>query len=207
MPPNLFLHWNSVSEVDRSNSASSSLKFIHSRTQNGKVVRGAPATVVASEYPPNEYAWPYILKPSEQRTAKCVARMKLQEKLDSMNKCTEVKSQARKQTSKGRRNSPKPRQSKCLPASDGTIQWFDGIKCSAEQRTRSLPPLVNKIALKRLSIRMRRIPVRIRKKRASDADELRSRSSSCSTTDSSLDLSLSSPLDNLCRQSLQNSLM
>ena len=196
MPTNLFLHWNSIPKVDLITSPSSPHK-LHSRTRNGKVTHSHPATVIASEYQqksPEHYTWPYELPPFKQgnvRTAKCLAKLKLKESVDSEygNRSRGTKSQTVKGGGKSRRMSiPGPH--KRSPVNNA--RSID----HSYRRPMSLPPFSKKIAMKRLSIQMNRVPVRVKKKGASDIDALSSSSgSSCSTVDSAIDLSLSLPLN------------
>ena len=187
---------------------------LHSRTQIGKVEKNcSPATVVASVvHPPDTYSWPYILKGGNngQRTAKCVARMKLQEKQDTdhfasrnrQQRRKEAKARTKKTKNLQRRSLVSERRKRESPLSND-LDWFGGRD---KRRPRSLPPLstIAKFPLKKLSIPINRIPVRVRKKKG-DSDipfDARSRSSSYTTVDSptepsSTSRTSSSPLNNI----------
>lgn len=192
MPPRLFLQWNNIPELDPTPSPSSPHK-LHCRTHNGKVEYSSPATVVACvKSPPGGYTWPYILKNSEQRTAKCVARMRLQETQDldhiiGPKRGKEVgKVRNKKNRSQARANSSMSgRKKQSHLKDDNDLQWFESINHEREGRkTRSLSPRC-KVALKELSIPLLKVPVRVKKRNPGDHDRSTSTSSSrCSTVDS-----------------------
>ena len=201
MPSRLFLQWNNIPELEAIPSPSSPHK-LHSRTLNGKVEHSSPATVVACvSSPPGGYTWPYILKNSEQRTAKCVARMRLQESqdLDHINgpkRGREVsKTRNKKNRTQSRANSPMSgRKKRSRMKDDIDLQWFESISHDrGGRKTRSLSPHC-KVALKELSIPLMKIPVHVRKRTVGQCDRSTTASSRCSTEQSSR-LS-SSPLSN-----------
>ena len=210
MPPRLFLQWNNIPELDAIPSPSSPHK-LHSRTHNGKVEYSSPATVVACvNSPPGGYTWPYILKNSEQRTAKCVARMRLQETQDldhliGPKRGKEVgKVRNKKSRTQSRANSPMSgRKKRSHVKDDNDLQWFESINHDdrGERKTRSLSPRC-KVALKELSIPLLKIPVRVKKRKLGDCDRgagSSTSSSRCSTVDSLMEQSFrlsSSPLSN-----------
>lgn len=167
MPSNLFLNWNSVPSLDQLTSPSSPKRLYH-RTQNGKVDHCPPPMVVESmDHPQESYSWPYVLKSSSgQRAAKCIARMRIQEKQVVSD---QVKRQKGKET-KPKAKKPKRQRRRTIafvekgkPSSDD-IKWFDGI----EKRPSSLSParsLSTKITLKELTIPvLQKVPPRVRKK-------------------------------------------
>ena len=206
MPPRLFLQWNNIPELDAISSPSSPHK-LHSRTHNGKVEYSSPATVVACvKSPPGGYTWPYILKNnSDQRTAKCVARMRIQETQDLDHIINPKKGkEVGKVRSKRGKNQPQAsspvtqRRKRPRVIDDNDLQWFESINYDRGRRkTRSLSPH-SKVALKELSIPLFRIPVRIKKRKMEESDHSAS-SSRCSTVDSVSEQSsslLSLPLDN-----------
>ena len=213
MPPNIFLQWNSV-PVSNSISFPSLPHKLHSRTHNGKVEeRSSPATVVTSVNQPSDaYTWPYILKPVDQRSAKCLARIKLKEKLEaqhinprnSQRKGKEVVSQGKKPKSRKRSSLGvgRTRRKRSPSTVEDELRWFDDIDC-ARRRHRSLPPLAptSKFTLKELTIPIQRVPVRVRKKQAQcHGNDARCGSVSSSTLDSSPEPSSrlsASPLNNL----------
>lgn len=197
MPASIFLHWNSVPDLNSTPSPSpSSPHKLHSRTQNGKVEENvSPASVVASvDQTSGTYSWPYLLKPANQRSAKYAARMKLKERLEVQDanprshqrKRNEVSSQAKKPKGRKRSSLGVGRTKTKRPPVEDSFCWFEYTK----RRPRSLPPLspISKFALKELSIPIQRIPVRIRKK-MTDNSATRSSSISSSTVDSSTELS------------------
>lgn len=180
MPPNLFLHWNSVPQLDSTLSPSSPHK-LHSRTIGGKVVEnGSPAMVEATlDQPTETYTWPYVMKSSEQRTAKCVARMKLKRQTNNNDNCITPRSRNEKRKECKTRTTKAATRKRSSPAIGGRgesraklkdrLDWFehDG------KRPRSLPPLSNfssKFSLKKLSIPICRIPVRVKKKKIDNVE-------------------------------------
>lgn len=207
MPPGLFLHWNNVPELDPVPSPSSPHK-LHSRTLNGKVQHSSPPTVVACvKSPSGHYTWPYILKNSEQRTAKSVARMKLQETYEmnhtvgpkrgkEVGKVRNKKSRIQARTN----NLPIPggRKKQSHAKDDNDLQWFESINHDkgGERKTRSLSPRC-KVALKKLSIPLVKVPVRDRKKELDHGAGSSTGSSRCSTADNFMERSFrlsSSPI-------------
>ena len=207
MPPRLFLQWNNIPELDAIPSPSSPHK-LHSRTHNGKVEHSSSATVVTCvNSPPGDYTWPYILKNPEQRTAKCVARMKLQEGQDldhaaGPKRGKEIgKVRNKKRGNRARVNSPMSGgRKKRSHVNDGNdLQWFESINHDrGGRKVRSLSPRC-KVALKELSIPLKKIPVGVKRKlREYDRSATSSTGSSrCSTVDSLLEQSSrlsSSPL-------------
>ena len=212
MPSNIFLQWNSVPVSNTLPSPSSPHK-LHSRTQNGKVEeRSSPATVVASvTQPPDAYTWPYILKPVDQRSAKCLARLRLKERLEVEHMNPRNSQQKGKVVSRAKKPKSQKRSSlgvgrTRIKRSPGTVKdelrWFDDINC-ARRRHRSLPPVfpTTKLTLKELTIPIQKVPVRVRKKQAqSHGNDARSSSVSSSTLGSSPEPSSrlsASPLNNL----------
>lgn len=185
MPPKLFLQWNNVPKLDNISSPSSPHK-LHSRTQNGKVVHDSPATVVTSiKRSKTSYAWPYILKDSGQRTAKCVARMRLQQEAQDLDFLSPKRlrggKEAKVKVKTHKRRSPQVERRK-QSRTDDDLRWFKSMSnYTAEGRHRSLPPSTSKVALKELSIPIRKIPVHVKKKKMDDSDA----SSSCSSIDCS----------------------
>ncbi len=209
MPPRLFLQWNNVPELDAIPSPSSPHK-LHSRTHNGKVEHTSPATVVACvNSPPGSYTWPYILKNSEQRTAKCVARRRLQESQE-LNHIIGPKRgkeggkvRSKKSRTQSRANSSmsgrKKRSHIVMKDDIDDLEWFESINHDrGGRKIRSLSPRC-KVALKELSIPLMKIPVHAVKERklgqCASLSAGSSTSSSRSSTEQSSRLS-SLPLSN-----------